>query len=231
MDFEYVESFSQFDALIRDKFRFGIMYRGVLDAERHLLVPTVGRSLPLYREHGMDEADLLKAEREALELFQLEATAFGGNVPSDRWELLALAQHHGLPTRLLDWTVSPLVALFFAIESQSERPSAVYAYESEPAMNREELTSVDPLKLDRLRVYQPTHVTRRVTAQSSVFTVHPIPWLHFDSPDVTKVVIAPGAKDEMRECLDIYGINRKTVFPDLDGLALWIKRRTFQLPW
>jgi hypothetical protein len=59
-------------------------------------------------------------ERAMLARFRQEAAAAGLQYAFDEWGWITFAQHHALPTRLLDWSQGPLVALFFACERGSE---------------------------------------------------------------------------------------------------------------
>jgi hypothetical protein len=92
------------------------VYRGSLDATWPLLtsLDILGGTSP---PHG--KSDL---EEHILRNFIRYSRPYFGAPPVNDWEVLVSAQHHGLPTRLLDWTYSPLVAAHFA--TQGGRPDA-----------------------------------------------------------------------------------------------------------
>lgn len=96
-----------------------IVYRGVSDTD-YPLIPGIGRKL----KGAFDKRQRIILESEMLtEFFEKIASI---EHCSNYTELAILAQHYGMPTRLLDWTGNPLVALYFSIKSNFTKDSAVY---------------------------------------------------------------------------------------------------------
>lgn len=85
-----------------------VWYRGATN-KKHKLVPLLGRK-PFKLEY----------ERAIINAFKQNAVQFIDQRPQSQWEWIFLARHHACPTRLLDWTESPLIGLYFSTHSLDE---------------------------------------------------------------------------------------------------------------
>lgn len=194
-----------------------MLYRGVKSVS-YDLIPKVGR-YELFKE--LSDEDMEKEEKTILRLFRERAWPAFKSEGFNTWEILALAQHHGLPTRLLDWSRNPLVAAYFAVEDKHDGDSLIYAFEHNTFIKTD--VKPDPFAQKSIGKFIPHHVTPRITAQTGVFTIHPNARKPFDSDRVQRWRIPNDARESIKHTLYQYGIHRASLFPDLDGVAKHIE--------
>lgn len=189
------------------------MYRGVRKAT-YLLVPKVGRA-DTFKSDGQYS---LEMEEQMFIQFKRRAFSYLSDPHlMSQGEWLMHAQHHGLPTRLLDWSESILIAAYFAVEaSGTEGDAAIYSME----INETVFTNIEqPFDKSKTLIVSPPSISPRIVAQQGLFTLHHEPDQPFHPPTLKKYVIPRDACLRLRMTLDEVGVNRATLFPDLDGLS------------
>jgi hypothetical protein len=187
------------------------VYRGVANAAFRL-IPSIGRF------EGVASDALFNFERHIFQEFKRRAHPHLKKVPTSDFEWLFLAQHYRLPTRLLDWTTNPLVAIYFASLGEADTDFAVYR-----TLHLRWLAPgahTDPFVIPDVSAVHPPHIDQRHVAQDGVFTVHPDPRLDYVPLNLDRLVFPAAVREETQWKLRRLGFSAARMFPGLEGLAI-----------
>ena len=290
-----IASFEEYLRTVRNELPEGRKYfrgQSKFVSSGYELKPSIGRYGHLLNKSFRERDEL---EREVLEVFSNHLVTHVQHLPRTDWEALAIAQHHGLPTRFMDWTTNPLVALYFAVRKtradDAGRPmsSAVYVLISDPHrytdFGRAQQPTVKPVKdlattpatsgngyeefgvegiepttqgeaeetpgalteagdlgddatrsprppspfeITENVIYHPPHISPRLRAQDSVLLACLQPFEALEERDCLEIIVRHDAHDDIRRRLDQYGVFDRQLFPDLDGIAKWLRYRVFE---
>jgi hypothetical protein len=214
-------------------------YRGHVD-QQWPLVPSIAR-----------RREWLEAEISMIKRFKKDAYPRLRHMPNNEWDWIFLAQHNGVPTRLLDWSENPLVGLYFSVESDfgqdGERTDGRLWILRPTELNEKVFPDVHDVPMfghdGVLGDYLPENIqlrpsmgtvaaiaTRsfdRIIAQSGTFTVNhrshdPLEIGNGESC-IDKYLVPLARKEFIRNQLKAINVMAMTVYPDLATLGAYVK--------
>lgn len=214
-----INSFEELTKLVQPFRKDGRwIFRGVRQST-YELIPKIGR--PESRKEKGSGKNLpfdRAAEETMIRHFIRSAGPYVKHIPATRLEWLALAQHHGMSTRLLDWSESLLVAAYFAVQDTRDctSPPMIYCVRDVPLAPQDKHDKLDDL--EDVMLYYPPHISPRIPAQTGLFTVHKNPDQAFNPSTVVRITIGKSPLT-LKLNLNACGIHKASLFPDVDGLA------------
>ncbi|MDR4496880.1 MAG: FRG domain-containing protein [Candidatus Scalindua sp.] len=165
------------------------------------------------------------------------------NNPDEFGAFLASIQHHGFPTPLLDWTLSPYIAAFFAFRNiNDEEPQSdhvqIYVFDaSEWIIDYEQILNLRERTKDYVSVIRPlAKYNPRLIAQCGSYTITNVNnmedhLLNLGQQKNKKFLyildLSVNEKPKVMKDLSLMGINEMTLFPGMDGVCRFLKEKFF----
>lgn len=237
-----IDELLDFVTEINEKHGLRIWFRGVADKSWDL-IPTIQRS-----------KSCMERERFITNDFYIKAHQVMNNPPNKEnysaW--MSIMQHYGLPTRMLDWSSSPLIATFFAIRNFEKFPNVdacvwiltpgllnkkegfgdcIYPVDAKTAQAMllpafKEKVLYNDIN-DKILACHSVENNLRMYSQQANFTIHNSKRKLIDICDdnmLYKIIIPSEARKKLLMDLEIFGITESFIFPDLDHISHDLKR-------
>lgn len=232
IEYKTVDSWPRLHALIDEYFTHfnQYIYRGHAQ-EDWSLEPTLTRALRNFYPAKRGWKDVIRGHLDSFKL-NIRGRCHLNIVSCSEDELWALGQSYGLYTPLLDWSKSPYVALFFALQgncNSEKKERALWAL-SEPAI---EILNEGYLNMKgkSVNIVNPlTHENNRLVSQGGLYIKTPVgtdieTWVRkgVDTEWVTlyKINFPDSIRNDVLGALDNMNINQKSLFPDVSGASLY----------